>query len=226
MIASFEATTVDRGGRVSEADTAAFHGVRPRLFGIAYRTLRSTWEADEVVQDAWIRWQEADRSRVRDADAFLATSTWRLAINVVHSARARHEMTTSGSCLPEAMDEDADPALDAEHNEALERAVDVLLERLSPAERAAYLLREAFDYPYRRIAELLTLNEANVRQLVSRARSRLSGGRRAPVSASARQGLAEAFRSAARTGDLPGLEELLADDVLSDHRFSSLAATA
>src|SRR5215213_8890417 len=107
---------------VSEHDTATFEAVRPRLFGIAYRMLSSVAEADDVVQDAWLRWQGTDRSVVRDAGAFLATTTTRLALNAAQSARARRE-TYIGPWLPEPVDTAADPLLGAVHGEALEAGV-------------------------------------------------------------------------------------------------------
>jgi len=189
------------------ADT--FQAVRPRLFGIACRVLGSAAEADDVVQDTWARWQGTDRSAVRNSEAFLATATTRLAINVTQSARARRE-TYSGPWLPEPVDNRADPALQAEQREALELALRVLLERLSPTERAAYVLREAFDYPYREIAQLLALTEANARQLVTRARGHLLSRPRSPVSAGEQREFAEAFTAAAQEGDLPALERRLA----------------
>ena len=124
---------------------SAFLSVRPRLFGIAYRMLGSAAEAEDIVQDVWVRWQTADRSVVRDAAAFLVTTATRLAINVMQSARSRRE-TYVGPWLPEPVDTSADPGLGAERGEALELGVLVLLEKLSPTERAAYILREAFDY--------------------------------------------------------------------------------
>jgi RNA polymerase sigma factor (sigma-70 family) len=199
---------------VPEADATSFHTVRPRLFGIAYRVLGNASEADDVVQDAWIRWQDTDRSRVRDAAAFLATTTTRLAINVTQSARARRE-THVGPSLPEPGDAEADPALAAERREALELAVQMLLGKLSPAERAAYVLREAFDYPYRHISQVLGLSEANARQLAVRARRRLSGESRRPVGASEERALLDAFVAATQTGDLATLEQLLTADVAS-----------
>jgi RNA polymerase sigma-70 factor (ECF subfamily) len=162
-----------------------------------------------VVQETWIRWQGTDRSKVRDATAFLVTTTTRLAINVVQSARARRE-THIGARLVEPVDAAANPSLDAEQGEALESAVRMLLQKLAPAERAAYLLREAFDYPYRHIAQVLALSEANARQLVTRARRRLCGEHRRPVGASEHQRLLGAFVAAAQTGDLASLEQLLA----------------
>jgi RNA polymerase sigma-70 factor, ECF subfamily len=197
---------------VSEADAASFQSVRPRLFGIAYRVLGSANEADDVVQDAWIRWHGTDRTKVRDPAAFLATTTTRLAINVTQSAWARRE-TPSESQLVDPVDTGADPALGAEQGGALELAVRILLEKLSPAERAVYVLREAFEYPYRQISEVLRLSEANARQLAARARRSLSGELRRPVAASEQQALLDAFLAAAQTGDLAPLEQLLSADV-------------
>lgn len=193
---------------------SAFVAARPHLFGIAYRMLGSASEAEDVLQDTWLRWQSTDRSVVRDAPAFLATTITRLAINQAQSARARRE-TYVGPWLPEPIDTSADPTVGAERGEALELAVLLLLEKLSPTERAAYVLREAFDYTYPRIAEILRLSEANVRQLVARARAHIAAGRRAPVSADEQRRLLAAFIAAAQTGDVAGLEALFAADVVS-----------
>ncbi len=133
-----------------------FQAVRPRLFGIAYRMLGSATEADDVVQDAWVRWQGADRAAVREPAAFLATTVTRLAINELESARARREVYV-GPWLPEPVATTDDPTLGAERAEAMSLAVLLLLERLTPAERAAFVLHEAFDYPYRQIAEVLEI---------------------------------------------------------------------
>jgi RNA polymerase sigma factor (sigma-70 family) len=187
---------------------SAFLSARPRLFGIAYRMLRSAAEAEDIVQDVWLRWQTADRSAVRDPPAFLATMTTRVAINVIQSARCRRE-TSVGPWLAEPVDTSADPGLGAERSEALEFAVLILLEKLSPTERAAYVLREAFDYPYREIASILRLEEANTRQLVARARQHVADGRRAPVNSAEQRRLVNAFISAAQRGDVAGLEETL-----------------
>jgi len=184
------------------------------MFGIAYRMLGSVTEAEDVVQDAWLRWQNCDRSAVENPGAYLATTTTRLAINVTQSARARRE-TYVGPWLPEPVDTSADPYLGAERAEALEFAVLVIMERLSPNERAAYVLREAFDYPYAQIAEILQVSEAAVRQLVSRARKRLAGERRSPAPAAEQRELLTAFLTAARSGDLTALEGLFAADVVS-----------
>jgi RNA polymerase sigma-70 factor (ECF subfamily) len=197
---------------VPEAHTAMFQAVRPRLFGIGYRVLGSAAEAEDVVQDAWIRWQGADRGKVRDSAAFLATTTTRLAINAGQSARARRE-TSVGTWLSEPVDAEADPARSAEQTDALEHAVLALFEKLSPTERAAYVLREGFDYPYRRIAVVLGLSEANARQLVTRARLHLVSGRRGQVDAVEHQRLLDAIVDASQTGDLTTLERLLAGEV-------------
>jgi RNA polymerase sigma-70 factor (ECF subfamily) len=151
---------------------SVFLNVRPRLFGIAYRMLGSAAEAEDIVQDAWIRWQMTDRSLVRDAAAFLITMATRLAINVMQSARTRREIHVD-TWLTEPVDAAADPRSAAERGQSLAHGVRVLLEKLTPAERAAFILREAFDYPYRDIANVLRLREANVRQLVTRARQHL-----------------------------------------------------
>ena len=196
---------------LSEADVASFQTVRPRLFGIAYRVLGSANEADDVVQDAWIRWQDTDRSKVRDAAAFLAATTRRLAINVTQSARARRELHAVRS-LPEPADAEADPALEIEQRDELELAVQMLLENLSPAERAAYVLREGFDYPYRQISEVLGVSEANARQIAVRARRHLSGDVRRPVAAPEKRALLDAIVEAAETADLAQLELLLTAD--------------
>jgi RNA polymerase sigma factor (sigma-70 family) len=155
---------------------STFLSVRPRLFGIARRMLGNAAEAEDVVQDAWIRWQITDRSAVRDAAAFLSTTTTRLAINVMQSARSRRE-TNVAPRLPEPVDRSSDSGLRAERGEALELGVLVLLKNLSSTERAAFILREAFDYAYRDIASALRLEEANARQVVTRARQRVAHGR-------------------------------------------------
>jgi RNA polymerase sigma-70 factor (ECF subfamily) len=188
--------------------------VRPRLFGIAYRILSSVAEAQDIVQEAWIRWQATDRSSVLTPLAFLTTITTRLAINVAQSARARRE-TYIGPWLPEPVDTSDDPTLGAERNAAVELAVLMLLERLAPKERAAYVLREAFDYPYALIAETLQIAPASARQLVTRARKHIVDSRREQVSAAEHQRLLQAFLAAAQRGELGALEGVLAEDVIS-----------
>ena len=191
-----------------------FDDCRPRMFGIAYRMLGSVTEAEDIVQEAWIRWQNTDRSAVRNPGGFLTTVTTRLAINTADSARVRRE-TYIGPWLPEPVDTSADPTLGAETAEAIQAAVLVVLERLPARERAAYVLREAFSYDYPAIAAILETNETNARQHVSRAKKHLAIERHIPVDDEQVQVLLEAFLTAARSGDLAGLERVLAKDVVS-----------
>ena len=193
---------------------SAFTPVRTRLFGIAYRMLGSVADAEDIVQDVWLSWQCANRSVVENPPAFLATTTTRLCINLVRSAHSRRE-TYSGTWHPEPVATSNDPGLGAERDEALKLAVLLLLEKLSPTERAAYLLREAFDYSYRQIADILQMEEANTRQLVSRARKHIANGRRSLASSGEHRRLLEAFIAAAEKGDMAALECLLAEDVVS-----------
>src|SRR5262249_25705558 len=191
-----------------------FFSVRPRLFGIAYRMLGSAAEADDIVQDVWLRWQSTNRTAVENPPAFLATTTTRLCINVCQSAHTRRE-TYIGTWLPEPVDTSCDPGVGAERDEALRLAVLFLLEKLTPTERAAYVLREAFDYSYSDIASILQLDEANVRQLVCRARKHIAEGRRTTVSSGEQRRFLEAFIAAAQKGDMAALEGLFAEDVVS-----------
>lgn len=209
----------DRTDGTSELDlaTSAFLGARRRLFGIAYRMLGSAAEAEDIVQETWIRWQATDRSAVLDPSAFLSTITIRLSLNLAQSARSRRE-TYIGPWLPEPVDTSSDPHLGAERSEALSLAVLLLLEKLSPAERAAYILREAFDHPYAAIANLLETSEANVRQLVSRARRHVAedGKPFTPSPDFEQQNkLLQTFIRAAQKGELHELESLFAAEVVS-----------
>lgn len=186
----------------------AFESVRSRLFGIAYQVLGRPADAEDVVQEVWVRWQGADRARVRDPVAFLVTITTRVALNAATSAYARREVS-AGGWLAEFDLASVDPAREAEREEAVEAAVQLLMERLSPVERALYVLHEAFDYPFREVAEVLELSEPNARQLARRARTHLAGQRHNPVDPAERDGLLRAFLDAARLGDMAGLIDLL-----------------
>ena len=188
---------------------AEFGRVRPRLLGIAYRILGNWTEAEDVVQDAWLRWQTCDRGFVLNPTAFLVTTTTRLAINTANSARARRE-TYVGDSLPEPADPADLPAIEAERSEALQHGIRLVLQRLAPIERAAYVLRQAFDYPYPRIATLLRTSEANARQLVSRASKHIAVAQSRPPGALEQQRLVHAFGVAAQQGDLSVLEDLFA----------------
>jgi len=193
---------------------AVFAAQRRRLFGIAYRMLGTVADAEDIVQETWIRWQNTDRTEVLEPAAFLATITTRLSINVLQSAHAKRE-TYIGPWLPEPVNTDDDPALGAERAEALQFAILLTLEKLTPTERAAYILREAFDYPYPRIAEVISSSVVSARQLVSRARAHLESTRRVTVEPAAQRRLLEAFLTAAQKGDAQELESLFVSDVVS-----------
>jgi RNA polymerase sigma factor (sigma-70 family) len=203
---------VSAAGELEQA-TVVFAAVRPRLIDIAYKILGSVAETEDVVQEAWLRWQRTDRSTVLSPTAFLATTTTRLALNLAQSARSRHETCTGSPWLLERADPRIGPETRAERGEAIEHAVLLLLRNLTPAERAAYVLREAFGYPYQRIAEILLLTAAHARQLVRRAHQRLATQRRRPVSPAAHRRLVLAFNAAAQAGNLTDLERLLVADV-------------
>src|SRR5580704_996439 len=204
---------------------SAFAAVRPRLFGIAYRMLGSAAEAEDIVQDVWLRWQATDRSVVENPPAFLATTTTRMCINFSQSAKSRRE-TYVGPWLPEPVDTSNDPSLGAERGEALGFAILLLLEKLSPPERAAYILREAFDYSHREIADVLEIEEENSRQLVSRARKHVADGRRTAASSVEQRRLLAAFVEAAKKGDVAALEALFAEDVVSYSDGGGVVRTA
>lgn len=191
-----------------------FDAHRRRLFGVAYRMLSTVADAEDIVQETWIRWQNTDRSKVQEPIAFLTTIVTRLSINVLQSSRVRRE-TYIGPWLPEPVNTEDDPSLGAERAEALQFAILLTLEKLTPTERAAYILREAFDYPYPRIAEVISSSPAGARQLVSRARAHLASAKHATVDPGAQRRLLEAFLTAAQKGDVRELESLFAADVVS-----------
>ncbi|MFE6617677.1 sigma-70 family RNA polymerase sigma factor [Streptomyces sp. NPDC057740] len=195
-------------GAADEA-TAVFVQARPGLLRIAHRIVQDAGEAEDVLQETWLRWQRTDRTVVLNPSALLRTTTVRLALNLVQCAWKRRESCAS-PWLPEPLDVDATPEAVAERHDAVERAVRLLMETLTPTQRAAYVLREGFGYPYDRIAELLGIGVANARQQVSRAQDRLTAHRvRRPVDAVAHRRLVQAFLAAARSGDLAPLEAVL-----------------
>ena len=192
--------------------------LRPASFAIAYRMLGSVSEAEDVVQEALLRVHQAieDGEQIASPRAYVATVTTRLAINELRSARARRERYV-GEWLPEPILTDGvdDPAQHAEMADSLSLAMLVLLESLSPEQRAALLLHDVFDYGYPEIAEIIGKSEDNVRQLASRARRHVAERRpRFQTSREQREELAQRFLAAARHGDLAGLEALLAHDVV------------
>jgi RNA polymerase sigma-70 factor (ECF subfamily) len=214
---------LDRSLDVAAADdgVATFVKARSRMLALAVRTLGNVAEAEDVVQDVWLRWQNIDRDGIRNASAFLTTTTVRLAINRATGARTRHE-TPLEVWLGEPVDPHAGPGLLAERSQSLQAALLVLLERLSPPERAAYLLREAFNYSYRHIARVVGVSEANSRQLVTRARRHLTDGRRLPVSSAQLRRIAGALIEATQKGDFASLEAVLSGDIGA--RFESRSA--
>jgi RNA polymerase sigma factor (sigma-70 family) len=195
---------------VPSADAVAdFESVRPRLFGIAYQVLGGAADAEDVAQDVWVRWQRVDRARVRDRVAFLVTVATRLALNAATSARARREVS-AGEWLPERACGSVDPAVRVVRGAELGLAVQLLLDRLTAVERAVYVLREAFGYPFREIATALGITEANARQIARRARNHLAELRDGAADPAERDVLLQAFLHAARSGDMVRLIDLLA----------------
>ncbi|MFH8624317.1 RNA polymerase sigma-70 factor [Streptomyces vietnamensis] len=198
--------------------TELFEEHRPMLLGVAYRMLGRTADAEDVVQEAWLRWTAADRAAVREPRAFLVRITTRLAIDRLRQAQARRESYV-GPWLPEPVVTDFGPAAPDSAERALladsvSLAVLVVLESLSPLERAVFVLREAFDFPFGEIATALDRSEAAVRQLAGRARRHVDEGRpRYDVDPAERRDLTERFLSAAAGGDLGELLALLAPDV-------------
>ncbi|RCG16876.1 RNA polymerase subunit sigma-24 [Streptomyces diacarni] len=248
---------------MTDAAVARFEAHRGRLFGIAYRMLGSATDAEDVLQEAYLRWQRADQEAVAAPGAWLATVVTRLCLNELASARVRREQYV-GQWLPEPVLTGAaivsergtavwggagaaplGPLETAEQRDSVSLALLVLLERLTPPERAVFVLREAFGYPHREIAEVLGVSEANSRQLYRRAKRAVHGTTQtvsaAPEGATAQtgsaapegsappggsaapdmpyrsgwSGLVETFVAAAREGDLRRLERLLAEDVVS-----------
>jgi RNA polymerase sigma-70 factor (ECF subfamily) len=189
---------------------ASFDPLRPRLVRVAYRMLGSMADAEDVVQEAFIRWLKADRASVDQPEAFLRRTVARLSLDVLKSARRRRE-TYVGPWLPE-------PVVEAEpDDEADDVTLPLLLalERLSPLERAAFLLHDVFGASFEEVAETLGRDEAAVRQLASRARTHVRSHRpRFDVPKETGRKIAEAFFAASRSGDMAGLQALLAADVV------------
>ncbi|MEU1054047.1 RNA polymerase sigma factor SigJ [Streptomyces sp. NPDC005876] len=202
----------------TDTATEVFETHRPHLLGVAYRMLGRSADAEDVVQEAWLRWSGADRDNVREPRGYLVRVTTRLAVDRLRQIKARGE-TYIGPWLPEPYVTDLgatvpDAAERAVLADSVSLAVLVVLESLSPLERAVFVLREAFGYPYAEIAALLDRGEAAVRQLAGRARRRVDERRpRYDVDPGRRRDLTERFLAAASGGDLDGLLSLLAPDV-------------
>lgn len=193
-----------------DAAASLFEANRARLVRLAYRMLGSTAEAEDIVQDAWLRWQRVDRAVVREPAAFLTRTVTRLCLDAMKSARARRE-TYVGSWLPEPIveAEDEAPRLDE-----LTLTLMLALERLSPLERAAFLLHDVFDVALDEVAVTLGRDAAAVRQLAVRARRHVRAARpRYPVERAEGERIARAFFAASSSGDLGALRAILAQDV-------------
>ena len=193
----------------------SFAACRPRLLGIAYGMLGELTEAEDVVQDAWLRWDQADRGTIRNPESFLVTVTTRLALDRLRAARTRREVYV-GPWLPEPLITDAEtPETKAIEAERLDLALLGALERLNPVERAALVLRDVFDLEYAEIADVLDKTPANVRQVVKRARDHAGDqSRRRTVSEEERERLADAFLAASVSGDVDRIRDLLAADAV------------
>ena len=194
-----------------------FQQHRPLLFSIAYRMLGSVTDAEDILQDAYLRFQSAPLTAIESPKAYLSTIVTRLCLNHLTSARAQREMYV-GPWLPEPIlgtdqPELGNPEAQADRNESVSMAFLVLLERLTPAERAVFLLREVFEYEYDEIAGMLEKSEGACRQLFSRAKDRITANRRRfQVSPEEHRRLLEEFMRAAVNGDLHNLTNLLAED--------------
>lgn len=187
---------------------AAFLHARPRLWAIAYKTLGNVSDVEDVLQEAWIRWQRTDRARVANPAAFLAVTTTRLALNTATMAYARHEATVDPQSL-DAVQPDDDRASRATETDEVARVMKHLLATLSPAELAAYLLRKAFDYPYARIAAALDVRQDLARQLVCRAQRGIRTRAPRPVNSDVVRRHIAALRLGSCTGRVDLLEHEL-----------------
>ncbi|WP_114239424.1 RNA polymerase sigma factor SigJ [Dyella sp. C9] len=200
-----------------DRDTALFQQHRPRLYGLAYRMLGTPADAEDVLHDAWLRWHQQDPSTLDDAEAWLVTVTTRLALDRLRRARTERAHYT-GPWLPEPLvAEDEQPELMLERSESLSLSFMALLERLSPDERAAFLLNQVFDYSHAEAATMLQISEEACRQRTHRARQRLREGRpRFSVEPQAQLRLLEKFREALEHPDVERLQALFAPDAVHE----------
>ncbi|WP_328299886.1 RNA polymerase sigma factor SigJ [Streptomyces sp. NBC_00435] len=200
------------------SDVERFETARPRLEAIAYRLLGSASEAEDAVQETFLRWQAADIGRIEVPEAWLTKVLTNWCLNLLASARARRE-TYVGRWLPEPLlagDPMLGPADTAEQRESVSYAVLVLLERLSPGERAVYVLREAFEYPHREIAEILEITETASQQIYHRAKKHIADGRaRTEIDEATALRIVEEFLAAATSGRTEPLVRLLTQDAVS-----------
>ncbi|KAB8188044.1 RNA polymerase sigma-70 factor [Microbispora catharanthi] len=199
-------------------DVDRFEASRPRLEAIAYRLLGSAGEAEDAVQETFLRWQAVDVGRIEVPEAWLTKVLTNLCLNQLTSARARRE-TYVGQWLPEPLlagDPMLGPADTAEQRESVSYAVLALMERLSPNERAVYVLREAFDYPHREIAEILDITEAASQQIFHRAKKHVADGKaRTEIDEAVTRRIVEEFLAAATSGRIEPLVRLLTEDAIA-----------
>jgi RNA polymerase sigma-70 factor (TIGR02957 family) len=192
----------------------AFARHRSLLFTVAYEMLGSASDAEDVVQETWLRWDGVDHEEVRDPRAYLVRIVTRQALNRLRSVSRRREDYV-GEWLPEPLVTGPDVAADVELAESVSMAMLTVLETLGPAERAVFVLREVFDTPYDEIAEAVGKSPAAVRQIAHRARDHVAARRpRMPVSTTEQQEVVDRFLAAVRGGDLQGLLDVLAPDVV------------
>lgn len=204
--------------RLNAGDVERFEAFRPRLEAIAYRLLGSASEAEDAAQETFLRWQAADVGSIGVPEAWLTKVVTNFCLNQLSSARARRE-TYVGEWLPEPLfagDPMLGPMDTVEQRESVSYAVLTLMERLSPNERAVYVLREAFDYSHREIAEILDVTEAASQQIFHRARKRVAEGKvRAEIEEAAARRVVEEFLAAATSGQTEPLIRLLTQDVVA-----------
>ncbi|MEV0597360.1 RNA polymerase sigma factor SigJ [Nonomuraea cavernae] len=203
---------------LSASDVDRFEASRPRLEAIAYRLLGSAGEAEDAVQETFLRWHAADVDRIEVPEAWLTKVLTNLCLNQLTSARARRE-TYVGQWLPEPLlagDPMIGPADTAEQRESVSYAVLTLMERLSANERAVYVLRAAFDYPHREIAEILDITEAASQQIFHRAKKHVADGKvRTAIDEAAARRIVQEFLTAAASGQIEPLVRLLTKDATS-----------
>ncbi|GHB87710.1 DNA-directed RNA polymerase sigma-70 factor [Streptomyces anthocyanicus] len=212
-------------------DTSRFEASRNRLASLAYRLLGSATDAEDAVQDAFLHWQSADRQQIKVPEAWLTKVVTNLCLDRLRSAQARRERA-AGVWLPEPLlagDPMLGPADTFEQRESVSLAMLALMERLSPLERAVYLLREAFSYSHTEIAEILDVTESASQQHLHRARHRITATRRrgAEVDPASARAIVEEFLAAATSGRMERLVALLTDDAIAiaDSNGAGLAKT-
>lgn len=204
---------VARASAMNDTDLGLFEEARPRLLGLAYRILGSRADAEDAVQDCFLKWKDADRSQVRTPAAWLSSVCTRRCLDILRAAdRARVDYV--GPWLPEPIHPATPPAVDGKLAASLTTAFLLLLERLTPKERAAYLLHEIFDQSYAEIAAVLEMDEAACRKLVSRARRNIDRDKVRHITPRETQdSMLRAFQSAVMSGSITQLSALLSTDI-------------